>query len=188
MAQEPCSPEDIERLANLLNQGAHKEIHVIPLDPVIVEIPQSASEAMTNAKMAPWFPWLRTQRGGQGDEMSATALNELAIVDNKANNFVGKYFSRFNEIIRPLVGRGLTGYLRGKFIGIPRELDDELYTILEGIEKGGKIIDPTLSTRHSAEKIEVGVKIRAIFDELFTKLNLDPGTYIHGYMPRIKAK
>jgi len=183
MAQEPCSPEELKRAAELLNKGAHKDSKVVDMEDdnsPLIENP-SVGRAQANQRLG-WLGRYRISRALFGDYIAANGINKAVLEDTKANNMVGNYFKRFNEAIRPLATK-IEGY-----IGIKKELDEELFTILEGIGKGGKILKPEIVKNYSADKIKTGQKIRELFDELFAKNDLDWDTFVQGYVPHIKRK
>jgi hypothetical protein len=117
-----------------------------------------------------------------GDYIAANGINRAVLEDTKANNMVGNYFARFNKILKPLATK-IEGY-----IGIKKELDEEMFTILENIGKDGKILKPDIIKNYAPKKVKAGVKIRELFDELFAKNDLSWDDFVQGYVPLIKAK
>lgn len=182
MAQEPCSVDEIARAAKLLNEGKHKDSKVVDLDDnsELVQNP-SVARIQANQRLGFLGRW-RITRALFGDYIAANGINRAVLEDTKANNMVGNNVRKFNEAIRPLMTKIDT------FWGLKKELDEDLFNIMEAIGKGGKIIKPEVIKNYSPEKVKAAMKVREVFDDLFSKNDLDWDTFVQGYVPHIKRK
>jgi len=73
MPLKPCSPEELNRLADLLNDGELGKMNVTDI-PIVEDTGEiKPGEAIAKAKMGALGHY-RTMRGAMGDEWSATLI------------------------------------------------------------------------------------------------------------------
>lgn len=183
----PCSPEELARIAGLLNENQLSAVKVrsIPIEqePVLDDVGKALSESQMG-----WFAGrFRTARGMFGDLFGVRVLNPVTSASTRTNNRVAEYVKDFNEAVEPLYSV-VQGYskVKGAFFGIPEELDKELGRALENIGANGKwLVNKNI---FSQQVQEAAPRVRTVLDKAYKEFGIDPDKYIQGYLPHIRER
>lgn len=170
-AMEPPSPQSF---LGRFKQYADKVVSPLYLN--------AAGETMK--KMGFLWP-LRAQRGAFGDVFTTRVLNKMAMTNIQAENFKAQWVDEFFKAMEPL---GMSKW-KTRLTGIPRDVDEKMYSLLQKIDKNGKYFGE--AGIYTDKEIEAGRRLRDVYNRLFgvaTKYGMDPDKYINGYAPRIRVR
>ena len=189
--EQPCSPEEIERIAQLMADKSN--VGKVKVEDVDVH------EYLNEEKVGPvkgwvktgmgWFGHVRTLRGMMGDRFSAEAHNDIVRSHTKMHNYQGMFIKKYNDATAGLQSTNtFTGSLKNKMFGLSKEVDRELGLALEQIDSGGVWKSEQAKKRFSLPVQEAAPKVRAVYDEAADFFGIPADMFIQGYLPHMKTK
>lgn len=175
----PCTPEELQRLAEL---GADEKVGESQVQNVLqAEDPKGASGAEVRRKMG-WLGFARIQRAVFGDEFAAKVMNRLQIGIQQGTNAEGRHFKAWNDAMADAFGGGKISRL----IGPTAEQRELISKALEQTDAQGNFRGAPASMPE--EIIKAARNLRKIYNDAFKEFGLDPELYINEYAPHRRLK
>src|SRR5262245_59560406 len=176
----PCTPEELQRLAELQADNKVGESAVSTVRTYEEEGIGTHTGAEVRRKMGWLFPF-RIQRAVFGDEFTAKVLNSLQIGVQRQTNTESRYYKQFNDIMADAFD---LGYVK-RLVGPSTEQLEQVTKALEMTDAMGNFTGPRASMPDNVVKAAQGV--RRLYNQAFTDFGLDPEIYLNMYAPHRRA-
>lgn len=183
----PCTPEELERLSNLIANGKYGETNVTPLierDPTPVAPTAAGAAVASTRRLAGILSDLRITRHAFGPEFGVQVVDPTLREVTRVENVAIKAYHEGLQIFRPLTGDSLLSKAKVRFVGIPRKIDERVNTLLRYTDINGKYTGgPELAA--TPTEVQVAQNLRAWYNKYGKTFNVDPDLWINFYAPNI---